>query len=98
MQFVVHHEDPAPDDVTWLRNTFHCSAAESEIHWRLPFAARSFVSADEMCRRRSARYQKYPNVSIELSIAKSLSPAQIMQRVFRRKAQLAPQFVGHKPI
>src|SRR6185503_12950482 len=81
MKFVVHDEDTAPDDVAGLRDSFHSSTAEAEVHRWLAFAGSAFVTADEMRRRGGAGDEKNPNVSVQFRITILLAPAQVVEGV-----------------
>ena len=59
---------------------------------------RAFVAADEMRRRRGAGDEEHPDVVIRALVLVVPAPAQIVQRVFRRKAEFAPELVGDEAI
>jgi hypothetical protein len=78
MQFAVHDEYAAPDDVTWFGNAFEGSATEAEIHWRLAFAARAFEATNEMGGRRCAGDEEDPDVIIHAVVSVMLTPPEIV--------------------
>src|SRR2546427_13062493 len=51
-----------------------------------------------MCGRSSARDQENPNVIIDAIAPEMLAPAEIVQRVLRREAQLAPEPIRYQSI
>ena len=51
-----------------------------------------------MGRRSGAGDEEHPDVGVHTVAFVGLAPAQIVQRVFRRKTQLAPQFIRDQPV
>src|SRR4051812_24308657 len=98
MELAPHDKHPAPDNVTWLRNALDRAAPQPEVHRRLPLTTCPFVSPDQMGRRDRAGNQKHPHVIVDAIAFKMLAPAQIMQSVFRRKPQLAPEPVSNETV
>ena len=74
------------------------AAAQAEIHGRLAFAGGAAIAADQMRGRHGAGDQEHPDVIVHAVAPVMLAPAEIVQGVLRRKAQLAPQAVGHQAI
>ena len=74
------------------------AAAQAEIHGRLAFAGGAAIAADEVRGRHGAGNQEDPDVIVHAVAPVVLAPADIVQGVLRRKAQLAPQAIGHQAI
>ena len=98
MEFAVHDEDAAPDDMAGLRNACDGAASEAEIHRWLALAGGASESADQVRGRNRTRNQQNPDISINAVAFVMLAPAQVMQRVFRSKPEFTPESVGHQAV
>src|SRR5947207_14920671 len=66
MELALHDKDATPDNMTGFGNALESSASEPKIHRRLPFAARSAISADKVGGRRRAGNQENLDNVVEL--------------------------------
>src|ERR1039458_10224334 len=98
VQLAVHDEHAAPDDVPGLGNTFDCAATQAEVHGRLTFAGGAAITADQVRGRHGAGNQEDPDIVIHAIGFVTIAPADVVQGVLRRKAQFAPQAIGHQAI
>ena len=98
VQGVILNEDATPHDFPGFAHALASAAAEGEIHVGLAFGRRAFVPADVVCGRRAARDEEDPHVVVNAVSPVVFAPAEVVQGVFRRLTQSAPDPVGDQAV
>ncbi len=110
LEFAIHDENAAPDDVAGFADAFERATAEAEVHRGLSLGRSTFPAADEVGRRCSAADEQHPDVfrrgrrkssrsgTLTSSATNKITPAEVVEGVFGGETELAPEFVGHEAV
>src|SRR6266508_560800 len=88
----------ASDNLARFADALDAAAAQPEVHRGLPFTDRARIPAHEVSRRSGSGDFQYPHEFIPAVQLVVLAVAHVVQRRFRREAQLGPHPVGNQGV